>query len=358
MQDILTVTLNPALDLATSVAHIEPNVKLRCSPPETDPGGGGLNVARAITQLGGKARAFVALGGDTGTALRHLLERAGQQLVIHAAPGETRQSLAVTDLGDGGQYRFMLPGPDWSRADIDAARAAIRAAAPKQGFVVLSGSGPSGSSPDLYARICEDLRGTGAEVLLDTSGRRWPIWPPGRRCRRWCCAWTSTRPKPWPAGRWRPAPTAPIFARRLVERGAARIVIVARGADGSVLADADRKFFCPGRADHRAQRGRRRGDSSVGGFTMALARGLSDRCGPGPMGAAAASAACMTEGTRLCLPEDFEALLPRKHGDRAVKPPSCRHSRPAGLGKPARWPIWTIRAVRRFAHATRSKSCG
>lgn len=309
MHDILTVTLNPALDLATSVNHVEPNVKLRCSPPETDPGGGGLNVARAISQLGGHARAFVALGGDTGTALRHLLEKAGLELVVHEAPGETRQSLAVTDLSSGGQFRFMLPGPDWSAADIDAARAAIRAAAPKDGFVVLSGSGPSGAAPDLYARICADLHGTGTEVLLDTSGPALAHLAAGQdapplvlRMDQHEAETLARRPLATRAD-------SVDFARRLVERGAARIVIVARGADGSVLADASRKLFVAA-APVQVKSLVGAGDSFVGGFTKALAedRPVDEALAHG---SAAASAACMTEGTRLCLPEDFAALLPK-----------------------------------------------
>src|SRR6056297_1046183 len=170
MRDILTVTLNPALDLATSVANVQPNVKLRCAPPEVDPGGGGLNVARAIDQLGGQARCFVALGGDTGQTLLNLLDARGLTPVVHTAPGETRQSLAVNDLSSRDQLRFMLPGPEWSRSDIDAARTAIREAATGDGYLVLSGSGPTGSSPDLYARICGDFAETDEEVILDTSG--------------------------------------------------------------------------------------------------------------------------------------------------------------------------------------------
>ena len=50
MSRILTVTLNPALDLATEVETVTPDVKLRCTAARADPGGGGLNVARAITQ--------------------------------------------------------------------------------------------------------------------------------------------------------------------------------------------------------------------------------------------------------------------------------------------------------------------
>jgi hypothetical protein len=53
MRDVLTVTLNPALDSATGVDHVVPNVKLRCGPPRVDPGGGGINVSRAIALLGG-----------------------------------------------------------------------------------------------------------------------------------------------------------------------------------------------------------------------------------------------------------------------------------------------------------------
>ena len=85
MRDILTVTLNPALDVATSVTHMQANVKLRCAPPDLDPGGGGLNVARAIKLLGGQCRCFVALGGDTGQALLKLLHDFGLEPVIYEA---------------------------------------------------------------------------------------------------------------------------------------------------------------------------------------------------------------------------------------------------------------------------------
>lgn len=309
MHDILTVTLNPALDLATSVVSVRPDEKLRCSPPETDPGGGGLNVARAITQLGGQARAFVALGGDTGTALRHLLEQAGLSLVVHEAPGETRQSLAVTDLTTREQFRFMLPGPDWTGADIDAARAAIRANAPQGGYVVLSGSGPNGAAPDLYARICGDLAGTGTEVLLDTSGPALAHLAAGQdspplllRMDQHEAESLARRPLPARAD-------SADFAARLVARGAARWVIVARGADGSVFADGTRRLHVAAApVEVRSRVGA--GDSFVGGFTMALAeeRDLDDALA---RGAAAASAACATEGTQLCLPDDFQRLLPQ-----------------------------------------------
>ena len=63
---ILTVTLNPALDVATSAEAVVPELKLRCDAPQVDPGGGGINVSRAIARMGGRSTALVALGGGAG----------------------------------------------------------------------------------------------------------------------------------------------------------------------------------------------------------------------------------------------------------------------------------------------------
>lgn len=309
MHDILTITLNPALDLATSVSHVVPDDKLRCAPPETDPGGGGLNVARAIHQLGGAARAFVALGGDTGVALRHLLEKAGLDLITYEAPGETRQSLAVTDLSTNQQFRFMLPGPDWSRDAIAGVRDAIRQNAQDGGFVVLSGSGPNGAAPDLYARICQDLKLSGVEVLLDTSGPALAHLAAGQddppfllRMDQHEAETLARRPLHTPRD-------SAAFAERLVNQGAARTVIVARGADGSVLADGSRKLRVnAANVTVRSRVGA--GDSFVGGFTWGLAQDFTME-EAFRLGSAAASAACMTEGTQLCLPADVDSLLPQ-----------------------------------------------
>lgn len=159
---ILTVTLNPALDLATSVEKVAPGPKLRCSEPMTDPGGGGINLSRAIHNLGGNSRAFVALGGPLGELLAAMLVKVGIETTRFAAPGDTRLSFAVTETRNGGQYRFMLPGPVWSVPVVTRVLAAIAAAVPHGGFVVLSGSQPPGVSEDFAARLGGALATTGA----------------------------------------------------------------------------------------------------------------------------------------------------------------------------------------------------
>ena len=66
MSNILTITFNPCIDKSTSVNALAPEKKLKCSTPTFEPGGGGINVARAIKQLGGIATALYPAGGYSG----------------------------------------------------------------------------------------------------------------------------------------------------------------------------------------------------------------------------------------------------------------------------------------------------
>ena len=126
---ILTLTLNPALDMASEVPELIAGHKLRCSEPLLDPGGGGLNVSRAIRALGGDSLALVAIAGLTGDRLAGLIREAGVTFLALLGPGETRQSLTVTEAATGKQYRFMLPGPTWGRLERERVFTLLRATA-------------------------------------------------------------------------------------------------------------------------------------------------------------------------------------------------------------------------------------
>lgn len=306
MTPILTVTLNPALDISTSADHVRPGPKLRCADPRVDPGGGGINVSRVIRRLGGRSTAFIAIGGATGERLAAALVREGLTPSAWPAPGETRESIAVTDRSTGEQYRFVLPGPHWSRKQADAALAAIVTAAPQGAFVVLSGSLPPGMAPDLPLRLARRLKKAGARLILDTSGEAL------RHAARGSQAVHVLRMDQDEAedlaGRPLPDRAAGAdFARDLVRSGAAEIVIVGRGAEGSVMATRDGAWFAPAAKVPVASKVGA-GDSFVAAFTLALARAR-----PLPYalsaGMAAASAAVMTEATELCRPADARRLI-------------------------------------------------
>lgn len=309
MQDILTVTLNPTVDLSTSVSHVVPNEKLRCAPAMTDPGGGGLNVSRAVKLLGGESRALVALGGHNGDKLRALLEAEGIRLIPLMAPGETRLSLAVTDSGTGDQFRFVLPGPSWNAAGLKAILAAITTAVPHTGYVVISGSVPNGLPDDFADRACAKLGARGARLVVDTSGPALDRLAQGSDCPPFALR-MDQREAEILSGRALPGRAdSAAFAAELVAARVADVVVVARGADGSVLATAEDRYHAEA-ADVPVRSKVGAGDSFVAGFTLALARG-ADLARALQWGSAAASSAVMTDATALCTREDTEALFDR-----------------------------------------------
>src|SRR3974377_791597 len=101
MVETVTLTPNPAIDLATSVERIVPSRKLRCSAQRRDPGGGGVNVARVVKRFGGDVEALLPAGGLTGQLLRRLITKEGVANRVIAAEGETREDFSVTEEGTG-----------------------------------------------------------------------------------------------------------------------------------------------------------------------------------------------------------------------------------------------------------------
>ena len=73
MKTIITLILNPAIDKSLSIENVVTDQKLTCDPPKFEPRGGGINVARAIHRLGGRATAWYMSGGRTGEILSSLL---------------------------------------------------------------------------------------------------------------------------------------------------------------------------------------------------------------------------------------------------------------------------------------------
>lgn len=95
MKTIVTMTLNPAIDKGASVEHVVAERKLYCKPPRFEPGGGGVNVIRAIKKLGGESLLLYPAGGLTGDRLKQLLEQEGLNGQLFAIAGMIRESLVI-----------------------------------------------------------------------------------------------------------------------------------------------------------------------------------------------------------------------------------------------------------------------
>jgi len=294
MQPILTVTLNPAVDVTTSVSRLEPSRKLRCVAPRFDPGGGGVNVSRVIKELGGQSRAFLAAGGGVGEQLRALLDTAGLDYELWPIDGETRFSLTVMEETTGLHYRFVLPGPELA---VDSADALLQRLTTIVGsgyaYVVASGGLPPGLPVDVYGRLARIVRAAGARLIVDTHGEalRAAIAE-----RPYLVRINHLEAQELIGGSADAA--AHLLGRELVRRGMADAAIVTLGERGAIVATrAGETEIRPPVVAVRSTVGA--GDSFVGALVLGLARGwpldLAAR-----YGVAAAAATVTTEATQLC----------------------------------------------------------
>ncbi|WP_306120262.1 MULTISPECIES: hexose kinase [unclassified Roseitalea] len=294
---ILTITLNPAVDIATEVDEVIADSKLRCGPPQFDPGGGGVNVARAVGKLGGTACALIALAGATGDMLASMLETDGVDMRRIPVDGQTRQSFTARETSTGRLYRFVTPGPPWRDEDTTTLNRMLAETLDQDAFVVISGSFPPGADHKLVPQIVETVGARGGHVVVDTSG---PVLhalagePTGlhtlRMDREEAIA-TSGRALDTGAD-------FADFGQTLIAAGVAENVVMGMGPRGSVGVSAGARFMTARPVlDPISAVGA--GDSFVAAMTLAMARG-ADLEAALAQGTAAAASAVMTPGTALC----------------------------------------------------------
>ncbi len=168
MTDIITITFNPCIDKSTSVSALKPEKKLRCTPPVFEPGGGGINVARAIKKLGGEAIAIYPSGGYSGKFLNVLLERENIPVMNIETQQHTRENMIVLDMATNQQYRFGMPGQHLSEDEWQRCLQTIEESLSK--FIVASGSLPPGVPADILARVAKIAKRQKRKLIVDSSG--------------------------------------------------------------------------------------------------------------------------------------------------------------------------------------------
>ncbi len=316
MNAILTVTLNPTVDLFGEVDVVRPVRKMRTEGDRADPGGGGINVARVVAMLGGEAEALFLGGGATGRWLDALLDKHGIGRRMVPIAGETRVSYSVHERGSGLDYRFVPAGPE-IRAD-EYERCVEIAGASTAGFVVASGSLPSGAPGDLLARLARQAAARGARFVLDTSGKALAATLESGGV---FLVKPSHGELEQLAGRELDEDGTRDVACGIVERGGAECVAVTLGAQGALVATREgvHRLSSP-KVKARSAVGA--GDSFLGAMVWALARGWDVRSAA-ELGVAAGAAAVLTPGTELCRREDVEALYRASFGGTDAAEPAA-----------------------------------
>lgn len=305
-QNILSLCANPALDKSTHIDNVVPDQKLRCGPPRIEPGGGGVNVGRAIHQMGGGAQVIYPAGGPNGEMIADLLDEEYVNQDRIEIAGNTRVSFTVFEDSTGQQYRFSTPGAEMTEAEWQRVLDAIFDWEAPPVYLVASGSISPGMPEDFYAQVAHRAQGAGVRFIIDSSGEEFRqavdagvflVKPNMRELGH--LAGEEIRDEEHQIE----------VSQGLIAEGKAEVVVVSLGAAGALLVTADREenIRAP-TVNIQSKIGA--GDTMVGGIVLALERGKSIREAT-YFGVAAGSAAVMTPGTDLCKKEDVEQLYDR-----------------------------------------------
>lgn len=311
MAGVVTVTLNPSIDTSTQVSQVMAEHKMRCSAPSHEPGGGGINVSRAIKKLGGESLAFFPAGQHFGELLKSLLQHEGVEFRQVGIAGQTRENFIVREETSGRQFRFGLPGPAIGEDECGAVLDLLDTLPSRPAYIVGSGSLPPGAPMNFYALLGGKASGLGARYVVDTSGEalcraaesRVFLVKPNRRELSQLVGKEVLEEDDLADA-----------AQRLVDQGTSEVVVVSLGAGGAMLVTEEgcRHIHAP---SVRAVSMVGAGDSMTAGIVLGLTRGLS-LVDAVRFGVAAGTAAVMTPGTELCRREDAERLYEKIRGQK------------------------------------------
>ncbi len=304
MTDVVTFTLNPAIDLSTATERVVPVRKLRCAGLRRDPGGGGINVARVVRRLGAPVTAIYTAGGSIGQLLHSLVTREGVDSIVLPIVAETREDFTVDETASGQQFRFVLAGPKITEAEWQGALKIVSSLDPFPKYLIASGSLPPGAPPDLYRRVAKIVHDRGARFALDTSGM----------ALKEALAESIFLIKPnlhefsellgMDAGSEESLRQG---CRRLIDQGHVEIVALTLGDRGALLVTREGAWRAPA-LPIKPVSAVGAGDSFLGGMIWSLAAGHAlDRAFR--YGTAAGTAALLMPGTELCHRHDVERLL-------------------------------------------------
>jgi 6-phosphofructokinase 2 len=301
MSQIVTLTFNPCIDKSSSISGLAPEKKLRCSPPAFGPGGGGINVSRALKNLGAASIAIYPSGGYSGKFLDHLMEQEGLPIRTTQTAHHTRENFIAFDTATGLQYRFGMPGNEISEGEWKALLTAVEDA--DAAYIVASGSLLPGMPADILAQVAQIARKKGARLILDTSG--------------------EALKKALDVGVYLLKPNlgelsslvgqeevhhdaVDIIGKEIINRGQCELIVVSMGAKGAKMITREEVIHVTSPVVKSVSTVGA-GDSMVAGMVLALSQNKSLK-EVLQLGVACGTAATLTHGSELCRKEDVDRL--------------------------------------------------
>lgn len=303
MSKIITVTLNPAIDKTTSTDKVVPEKKLRCIHPTYEPGGGGINVSRALSHMGCESIAMYFSGGFNGNFFKKLLTEEKIQSLIVPVKTHTRTNIIVVEKSTGLQYRFGMESQPLRERDW---KLFLKRLSKQSGYeyVVASGSLPEGVPSDFFGRLSFIAKKANAKLIVDTSREALQhaldegVYMIKPNLNELSLLYGKEELKP---------DEAEAAARSIINKKGSEVVVVSMGKEASILITAEENYkIIPPAVTVRSTVGA--GDSMVAGMVYALSLGLKWR-DVLLYGVAFGTAATINNGTALCKKEDVEKLI-------------------------------------------------
>ena len=302
---IATITLNPSLDRTVIVDGLKVNESNRWTSVHHYAGGKGIDVSRAIHEMGGQTIAYGFIGGDEGRTLEVKLDEEGVPFSFTPIEQETRVNFIIADTRASQQTIINAPGPHISKRELGRFLKKLRGIYPSPELMVASGSVPPGVPIDIYYTIVQEAKSHRVRTILDSAGqwleegikaKPYLIKPNIREAEELLRTELPTEE----------AITKAVL--NLIEMGV-EIAVISRGEDGVIAATRDGMFKAvPPPVKVRSAVGA--GDCTIAGLALKLARGepLIEAC---RLAVAMGTAAVLTPGTELAHRADVEKLLPQ-----------------------------------------------
>ncbi len=291
---IVTITMNPAVDKSTSIEKLMPEKKLRCATMMVEAGGGGINISKAIKELGGESLAIFPSGGMNGKLIENYLS--DKQINYKTIPisHETRENIVVREHSTNAQYRFVMPGAELSQEEANACLNELLKLPQKPTFIVASGSLPPGIPEDFFGQLAATAKKLGARFIADTSGKplllaaQQGVYLLKPNMSELCSLVGKDSLE---------LDEVDDAAREVIDKGECEAVVVSMGPAGAMLVTKDNEERIPAPVVKK-QTTVGAGDSMVAGILWSLQEGRSIKEAV-QFGVACGTAATMNAGTQL-----------------------------------------------------------
>jgi 6-phosphofructokinase 2 len=302
---IATITLNPSLDQHITVDGLVMDGTNRWSRLHRYAGGKGIDVSRAINEMGGRTVAYGFIGGPVGRAVEILLDEEEVPFSFTPIQRETRTNFIITDSKTSKQTRIDAPGPHISKAEFERFQRKMLRMRPSPDLIVVGGSLPPGIPSNVYYSIITEAKTFGVRTILD-SDAQWLA--EGIKAKPYLVK-PNVREAEELLGRELPDEDAIITgALDIVDMGV-EIAVISRGKDG-IIAATDKEVLAAVPPKVKVKSAVGAGDCTIAGLAIKLANeeSLSKAC---RLAVALGTAAVLTPGTELARRSDVVELLPQ-----------------------------------------------